>query len=102
MNWWVVVTAFLAPWLRILLNPSVSIKKAGSWGIWMLGAGMIGAVVSIGAARVIVARGAPRSDVAWLQTPALASVALTLSGLLIFGLAAWQAEAAGRYQRSAR
>jgi hypothetical protein len=82
---WQIVTcvaAFVTPWL---CSVRASVKAAGFIGINTMGAGMIVMAVAISAARLHLL---DRDAFLWLVLPA---VALTLSGLLMFSMAAFTA-----------
>jgi hypothetical protein len=95
MNWWIIGGAAALPWLRFVLQPSMSIKAAGFWGIWVLGVGMC-ALIVVGPGLFVARRSGMQVTPDQVDTAALTALAFTLSGLLILGVAGWQADAVDR------
>ena len=100
IDWWWVLAAFLAPWLRMVVQPSITIRAAGLWGISMLGTGMVGVILSMGAARYARVTGAAVPP-EWSVTAVILSAAVMLSGAIILAISAIQADAADRRRHSA-
>lgn len=91
MNWWWLVAAFLAPWLRFVVQPSMSIRAAAIWGISVLGTGLIGEIVALGVARLV-----SDEPPEWALPAFAVSAAVMVSGVIILGIATVQANAADR------
>ena len=92
MSWWVVALAAAVPWALVVIRPLATVRQAGNWAIWWVGAGLMGAILFPALARILRLQGASAAEVAWIQIPAVSSLFLMLSALLLLLVAAWQGE----------
>lgn len=90
MTWWVV--AAVLPWLRVAVQPTISVKAAGSWGITTIGVGLVGMILFMGAVRVLRQTGHVVAQET-VELGAVAGLAFLLSSLALFGMAAAQVRA---------